>query len=132
MGPASPAWWPAARARLDWAVAGLAVASPFSAWFAKLSGEAFRRRLIHDRVSSPAVLAKIAQHQSYGTATLWWTIGLSLVALALVYYGWRPPSTIPPSLLLGAAVVATVLGLIVGYYVFRTGDTGAHIAWSGY
>jgi hypothetical protein len=28
-------------------------------------------------------------------------------------------------------VLTVALGAATGYYVFRTGDTGAHIVWSG-
>jgi uncharacterized membrane protein len=125
--------WPAARNRLDWAVAGLAVIAPFSVWFARLSGEDLRQRLIDRRLVSPEGLLKIDQHQSYGETTLWWTIGLGVVALLMLGYV-RSRRGKPTSVPLGAlfAVVTFVLAGITGYYVFRTGDTGAHSVWSGF
>jgi hypothetical protein len=29
-------------------------------------------------------------------------------------------------------VLVVMVGVLNGYYLFRTGDTGAHIAWKGY
>jgi hypothetical protein len=123
--------WPAARSRLDWAVAGLAIVAPLSVWFAKVSGQNFQQRLINRHLTSPVLLAKIATHQSYGTKTLWWTIALAVVALLLVAYVRRGgPISLPTS---GAfAIVTIVLAVFTGYYVVRTGDTGAHIVWTGF
>ena len=80
------ALWPAARNRLDWALARLAIVAPIAAWFAQISGQNFKQRLIDRKLMSPQNLVKIAQHQSYGTKTLWWTIALAVVALAMLYY----------------------------------------------
>ncbi len=125
--------WPAVRDRITWAVLGLAVIAPFAAWFAKLSGDAFRRRLIAKHLASPQVLAKITVHQSYGNHTFWWTIALGLATLAMIGYVWRYQPTPPNRVItIGTAAVVIVLGVVTGYYVFRTGDTGAHIAWQGY
>ena len=127
------ALWPAARSRLDWAVAGLAIAAPLSVWFAKVSGQNFRQRLINRHLTSPQVLVKIVQHQSFGTKTLWWTIALGVVALAILYYDRRVRrGTLTDVRWLAGTVVTVVLAGIAGYYVFRTGDTGAHIVWSGF
>lgn len=127
------ALWPAARTRLDWAVAGLAIVAPLSVWFAKVSGQNFRQRLINRKLTSPETLVKINQHQSFGTTTLWWTLGLAVFALVMVAYIRRQKgnrTTMPTSI--GFIVVALVLAGFTGYYVFRTGDTGAHIVWTGF
>ncbi len=128
------ALWPAARNRLDWALALLAVAAPIAAWFARISGLNFKQRLIDRKLTSPQNLVKIAQHQSYGTKTLWWTVALAVVALAMLYYDRfvRRGARFSDPVWLVGTVVTIVLGTIVGYYVFRTGDTGAHIVWSGF
>ncbi len=127
------ALWPAVRPKLDWALAGLAVAAPISVWFAKISGQNFRQRLIDRRLTSPVMLDKIAQHQSYGTKTLWWTIGLGIVALVLLYLarGGRLGRR-RAAMWLAGCVVTVGVAAFAGYYVFRTGDTGAHIVWSGF
>lgn len=127
--------WPAARPRIGWAVTALSVVGPFSALFAFLSGRAFKARLIKDKVASPTILSKVTQHQSFGTNTMWFTIALGVVTLALIVYTWRiarAGRTVPSAVWMGGAVLTIILGVITGYYVFRTGDTGAHIAWGGY
>lgn len=124
---------PAARGRLDWALAGLAIVAPFAVWFAKISGQNFRQRLIDRKLISPQILVKINQHMSYGTTTLWWTIALAVVALALLYYDKkiRKGAFNDVTWIIGTVVLLVLAGF-TGYYIFRTGDTGAHIVWSGF
>ena len=133
VGAVAFAIWPPVRGRIGWAVAVLAVIGPLSALFARLSGLSLRQHLINKGFSGP-IIAKINQHMSYGTNTLWWTIALSVVTLILVGYLWRavPTGGIESIPVRAAGIVVTVaLGVVTGYYVFKTGDTGAHIVWSG-
>ena len=137
--------WPPFHSRIGWAVLALAIIAPFSALFAKLSGQDLRNRLIARHEVSPAVLVKITQHNSYGNHTFWWTIGLGVATLLVLGYYWRLGHTAsapagdatagaaaaPAAFRIGATVVTLVLGVSGGYYVFKTGDTGAHIVWSG-
>jgi uncharacterized membrane protein len=118
---------PRLRQRIAWAVVALAVVAPCCALFAKLSGDAFRSRLIRRGTTSPEILAKISQHQSYGTTCLYLVAGLALVTLVFVLLRSRPAV-----LSVGLTVIAIGLSLATGYYVFRTGDTGAHIVWQGF
>jgi hypothetical protein len=125
--------WPRARGRIGWAVAALAVIGPLCALFAKLSGQNLRQHLINKGFSGP-IITKINQHMSYGTTTLWWTIALGVVTLIIVGSVWRAgPAGGTESIAVRAAgvVVTIALGVVTGYYVFRTGDTGAHIVWTG-
>jgi hypothetical protein len=127
------ALWPRARGRIGWAVVALAIIGPLSALFAKLSGQDLRQHLIDSGLSGP-ILTKINQHMSYGTNTLWWTIGLGVATLVVVGYLWRavPAGGTESVPIRAAGVVVTVaLGVVTGYYVFKTGDTGAHIVWTG-
>jgi hypothetical protein len=147
---------PYVRRLIAWLVVALAVVAPLAALFSKLSGDAFRARLIRNGTVGQPVLDKISQHSSYGNNTLYFSIGLSVAMLALVavqVLRSRRPATAGAA---GAAagdgeeahkadqpakgwiVVAAVLtvavlvvGAFTGYYVFKTGDTGAHIVWSG-
>jgi hypothetical protein len=116
---------PGLRARLGWVGVVLAVLAPLSAFGAKLTGDAFRARLA--RIQPRAPFDKIDAHRALGTATLYWTIGLALLVLALVLVRRRPGW-------LGVVLVVAVLGvgLVTGYYVYRTGDSAAHIVWTGY
>ena len=127
---AVPSW----RKRIDWAVIALAVLAPISALIAKLSGQNLRNDLIAKGYSG-AALAKIDQHMGFGNMTLWFSIALGVVALALVGYVWRTARTPDASehslARLGGLVVTVVLGAFLGYYVFRTGDSGAHNVWDG-
>jgi hypothetical protein len=140
--------WPPFHSRIGWAVLALAIVAPFSALFAKLSGQDLRNRLIARHEVSPKGLAQITQHNSYGNHTFWWTIGLGVATLLVLGYYWQLSRTAPapdgdatttagiaaaaPAVFrIGATVVTLVLGVIVGYYVFKTGDTGAHIVWTG-
>jgi len=123
--------WPAVRGRIDWAVAALAVIGPFAALFAVLSGNNLRQRLIGN--TTTGLLAdKITKHQALGHDTLWFTIALGVVTLAMVGYAWqvkRAGGGETTLVRVGSVVVTVVLGAFVGYYVFRTGDAGAHIVY---
>lgn len=127
---AVPAW----RKKIDWAVVALAIIAPISALIAKLSGQNFRQDLINKGFSGKALL-RIDQHMGFGNMTLWFSIALGVVSLALVGYVWRTGRTAGASenkLVRPLGVVATVvLGAILGYYVFRTGDSGAHNVYDG-
>ncbi len=125
--------WPRVRGRIGWAVAALAIIGPISALFARLSGLNLRQHLINKGFSG-SIITKINQHMSYGTKTLWWTIALGVVTLVIVGYLWRAaPAGGTESIAVRVAsfVVTVALGVVTGYYVFKTGDTGAHIVWNG-
>ena len=127
------ALWPRVRGKIGWAVIVLAIIGPLSALFAKLSGQDLRQHLIDGGLTGPT-LTKINQHMSYGTNTLWWTIALGVVTLVVIGYLWRAvPAGGTESIAVRAvgSVVTVALGVVAGYYVFKTGDTGAHIVWTG-
>ena len=127
---AVPQW----RKKIDWAVLILAVIAPISALIAKLSGQALRTDLIAKGYSGKP-LANIDKHMGFGNMTLWLSIALGVVALALVGYVWRTGRTPGASEHVLArpigVVVTVVLGAFLGYYVYRTGDSGAHNVWDG-
>jgi hypothetical protein len=122
--------WPPYHARITWAVLALAVVAPFAALFAKLSGQDLRNQLIARHLTSPELLGKIAVHNSYGNKAFWWTLALGIITLALLAY-YRRAGTSSTAVRAGATAVTVIVGAIVGYYVFKTGDTGAHIVWQG-
>jgi hypothetical protein len=128
-----PRW----RGRVDWAVVLLAIATPVSCLLARQSGLALRARLIREHAVSTQDLAKIDAHQSYGTRALLLSCLLGLLVLAMVGVqvarrrrsagagtGFDPLS-------IGVFAVTVAASAVTGYYVFRTGDTGAHIVWQG-
>lgn len=137
---------PRLRNRLDWAVAGLGIVAPISCVLSRQSGIAFFNRLQREKAVSAGDITKINQHQSFGTRTMIITIVLGVIALALVALhvarvrraaanssahaagggaaGFSAAS-------LGLAVVGLIVAVAAGYYVFKTGDSGAHIVWQG-
>jgi hypothetical protein len=129
---------PFVRPHTRWVVGLLALVTPISALLAKLSGDAFFRRGRDRGDITPEFVPTIENHRQFGTWTLYATIALGIVALALVYFvGPRvaaatagaggSPRTL--SIVLGAlALVAAGVSL---YYVIRTGDSGAKAVWTG-
>jgi hypothetical protein len=130
---------PFVRPHIRWALGLLALATPIAALLAKLSGDAFFARLrSRDRVT-PEFLPKLEAHRHFGTLTLYATIVLAILTLALVYFvaprfaaaraADGAGSTRVLSLVLGAlSLVAAAVSL---YYVVRTGDSGAKAVWTG-
>lgn len=130
---------PFVRPHTRWVLGLLAVATPISTWFTKLSGDAFFERLeSRDRIS-PEYYPRLEEHGNLGDLTLYATIALGVLTLALVFLV-RPRNAATDAARPGAGrrVLAVVLGLLCVvaagvslYYVIRTGDTGAHAVWEG-
>lgn len=122
---------PFVRRWIAWAVVGLAVVAPFAAWFATLSGNAFRNRLAGQGMAAET-LAKIDEHQDFGDRTLWATVALAVVAVLLVALQrlWSTGTGSAKrwvTILVSAGVLA--LSAVSLYYVYKTGDSGARIVW---
>src|SRR5262249_868929 len=101
-------------------------------------------------LASPALQAKISQHQSWGTNTMWIVLALGLAVLILAILvaprAQARQRRTPDDTLVerarrsaGSMVAQVVMGLIVivlagvsVYYVYRTGDSGARMVWSGF
>ena len=120
------------RPKLGWAVALLAVAAPASAFVAKTSGTELYNRLISEERVSPAGRQILDSHMDYGTLTMWLSIALGVVSLILVVLTVRNPRALPKLADLAFAVVVLVLAAFNGYYVFKTGDSGATAVWGTY
>jgi hypothetical protein len=140
------AFVPFTRRSIGWFVWAILFVAPGCALLAKLSGDAFRARLVRRGTATPAFLPQIDQHRSYGTMTLYLTLGLSVVMVilllahragAVAQSGAQagapqrlliaPNGSMPLGLVLAVLVLAVAVA--TGYYVFKTGDTGAHIVW---
>jgi hypothetical protein len=133
---------PFARRYIAWFVVGVAVVAPAAALFAKLSGDAFRARLVRNNAGGD-LLVKIDEHMGFGTNALYASLTLGVLMLLLVWVQSRrsrPRDTDDNAEPAGGgsmvlAVIVTIITVLAagaaGYYVFRTGDTGAHIVWSG-
>jgi uncharacterized membrane protein len=114
---------PRFRDRLGWLAVALAVVAPLATLGAKLSGDAFRARLAN-RGASGNLLSQVDSHRTLGTITLYVVVALGLVVLALVLL--RAPAR---AVSLVLSVLTVGLALVSAYYIYRTGDAGARIAW---
>lgn len=119
------------RPRIDWAVLLLAIVAPISTFVAMESGEKLRDRLIAQGISGRGAEI-INEHMSFGTRTFWFSLALGVVSLIMVLAHMRRPGALPRVADLGLAVIMVVLAVISGYYVYRTGDSGATAVWGKY
>jgi hypothetical protein len=124
------AFVPRVRPKMGWAAAALIVVGPGAAWAARLSGQAFLARLERRGTRSGSFHEQILSHQTLGTFTSWFSLGLAAATLLLML---QANSSVKGNQPLSWALRIVVLGLAAttGYYVFKTGDSGAHIVWNG-
>ncbi|MEU1363577.1 DUF2231 domain-containing protein [Micromonospora zamorensis] len=130
---------PPIRPHTRWVLGLLAVGAPLAALLAKLSGDAFFERMRAANRVTPEFLPTLETHQEFGDITLWATIGLAIVALALVRFvppraaettatdGGRSSRLLTPAL----QVLSLLAAAVTVYYVIRTGDSGAKAVWEG-
>jgi uncharacterized membrane protein len=116
---------PRLRDRIGWLTVILAFLAPLTALAAKITGDAFRARIA--QISPHARFDLIDGHRHLGTLTLYWTIGLALLTLAMVLIKNKPAVL---NIVLTVLVIG--VGLATAYYVYRTGDSAARIVWPGY
>lgn len=130
---------PFIRPHTRWVLGLLAVITPISALFAKLSGDAFFRRLeSRDRISAE-YYPRLQEHGDLGDMTLYTTIVLAVLALALAILvapkgaadAAAQPAKAARLLPLVLAALSLVAGAVSLYYLIRTGHTGAHAVWDG-
>jgi hypothetical protein len=136
------AFLPRWRHHVIWAVAALVVVAPGAALLAKLSGDALRARLVRRNEVSPESLTAIDTHRSYGTMTVYLTAGLSVLMIIMLLAQRAAAKATTSGLLIqpgGSMVLGVLLSILVvvgavatGYYIFKTGDTGAHVVWGSY
>jgi hypothetical protein len=120
-----PRW----RGRIGWAAVLLAIAAPVTTWVTKESGEALRDRLVANGMSGPP-LELIDDHMGYGTLTFYFALALGIVTLLMVFLTLRrTEKPLPRVADLGLTVIMVALAAVSGYYVFKTGDSGAQAVW---
>jgi uncharacterized membrane protein len=123
-----PRW----RSRIGWAVLLLAIVAPVCAFVTRESGVKFYNRVIGRGVSAKG-RELLDQHMYFGTRTMWFSIALGVVTLVMVVATLRlARMSLPRVADVGLAVITVALAAISGYYVFRTGDSGAHVVWGTY
>ncbi|GIE81677.1 hypothetical protein Aph02nite_76270 [Actinoplanes philippinensis] len=116
------------RATIGRAVVLLAVTAPITALVAVLSGDKLHERLLGQGLQGRGAQI-INDHMAFGTMTFWFSLALGVVTLILVLAARRRPGSMPRVADRGLAVVMVVLAAITGYYVYRTGDSGAAAVW---
>ncbi|MFG2037541.1 hypothetical protein [Dactylosporangium sp. NPDC048998] len=126
--------WPASRRHTRWPLVVFALAAPGATFFAKESGETFSA---NRAFQAPQMKALIAQHEVYADRLFLFVFLLTLVALVMAFMipataGGRVWIKAPSAAHWAAAVLAVVLSGASMYYCYRTGDSGAHMAWSGF
>lgn len=119
------------RAKIGWAVLLLAVIAPITALVAMLSGNKLHERLLEQGLKGRGAEI-INDHMGFGTRTFWFSLALGVVTLVLVLAAQRRSGSLPRVADLGLAVVMVALAAITGYYVYRTGDSGATAVWGQY
>lgn len=122
-----------------WAVAGLAVAGPVGAYFAKESGEKLFDMLVAKSYPKE-IMDQVNTHLAYGDTTFNFSLGLGAATLLLVFVsifgdrmapaGKTRRGSLYATIVLSLAVL--VLAGFTGYYAFKTGDTGSHIVWGSF
>jgi hypothetical protein len=129
--------WPAARRRLAWPTAVLAVVTLVSVPLATEAGDWLEHRI----ASTPLV----REHAELGDTLLPWAIGLAVLAvLVAARQQWTrraerraseagPAERRPRGRLLSAALAVVAIALAGGSVVsvYRIGDSGARAAWTG-
>jgi uncharacterized membrane protein len=122
---------PRLRPRIGWIMFLLAIIGPICTYVAKESGQKFYERVTKNGVSAKGK-EMLDAHMGFGDMTVWFTLALGLATLLMVIITLRKSSSLPRVADLGLAVIVVALAAISGYYVFRTGDSGAHVVWGTY
>jgi uncharacterized membrane protein len=123
-----PRW----RSRIGWAALLLAIVAPVCAFVTRESGLKLYER-VKARGISPAGRRILDSHMNFGTLTMWFTIALGAVTLVMVLATLRRPGNrLARAADVGLAVIMVALAAITGYYVYRTGDSGATAVWGTY
>jgi uncharacterized membrane protein len=117
------------RPKIGWAVLLLSIAAPASTFVAKESGEKLYDRLIGQGLKGKGKEI-LDDHMSFGSTTFWLTLALGVVSIVMVLLVRR--GGLPKIAEWALAAVMVVLAVLSGYYVYRTGDSGATAVWGQY
>ena len=118
------------RPKIGWAVLLLGIVAPICTFVAKESGEKLYDRLAPNMSANGKVI--LDDHMHFGTMTFWFTLALGLVSIVMVVLTRREKNSTPKAVQWVLAAAMVVLALIAGYYVYRTGDSGAKAVWGTY
>lgn len=126
--------WPASRRHIRWPLVAFAIAAPGAVFFAKESGEQFRAS---PNFQSEQLQAGIGQHEDLANVLLLVVFALTVVALVMAFTVPVAADGVarikaPAAAQWGIAGLSVVLAAVTMYYCYRTGDSGAHLVWSGF
>lgn len=128
---------PVARTHIRWVLAALAVVTPLSALFTKLAGDALFDRMDAAGAITEGFYPVLEEHGQLGTNTMWASMALGLLTLALVFllrpqdaalYARDEPGARQPLLLALRLLTLAAAGVSL-YFVLRAGDSGARAVW---
>ena len=75
-------------------------------------------------------LEAIDEHMGFGRMTFFLSLGLGIVTLVMLFLTLRRADRpLPRAANLGLVVIMVALAAVSGYYVFKTGDSGAQAVW---
>ena len=118
------AFWPAARRRFVWLVLAFAAVTLVLTPLTTEAGE-----WLYNEQSQPSPI--LQEHAARGHWMIYFSIGLLVVAIALVVLHWLTSRSDKPRT--AAAVIVAVLALAIGVSsivgVVRIGDAGAEAVW---
>src|SRR5262249_8087955 len=103
--------------------------TPITCFVTKESGEKLYDRQVGNGMKGKP-LDDLNKHMDFGTHTFWWVLALGVVTLVMVLLTWGTRS-LPMIASAAGSVVMIVLAVLAGYYVYRTGDSGATVVWKG-
>jgi uncharacterized membrane protein len=100
------------------------VITPITTFVTRESGEK-----LFDRLAAQGMKAdqNLNDHMHLGSVTFWFTLALGVVSLVQVVLVRR--GALPKIVEWVLSAVLVVLAVISIYYVYRTGDSGAHAVW---
>ena len=118
------------RPKIGWAVLLLGIVAPICTFVAKESGEKLYDRLAPNMSANGKVI--LDDHMHFGTNTFWFSLALGVVSIVMVLLTRSGSGSAPKIVqwVLSAAMV--VLAALAGYFVYRTGDSGATAVWGQY
>ena len=119
------------RPRIAWAVGLLAIITPICCFVSMESGEKLLDRLTAQGLKGKG-LEILNDHMGFGRTTFWFVLALGVITLITVLLTARRETRLPGIANIGLAVVMIALAAVSGYYVFRTGDSGATAVWGQY
>ena len=126
--------WAGARRHIRWPMIVLAVATPGAVFAAKESGESFKES---PNFQATEIQKTIGQHEGFGNTLFLVVAGLAVLTLVMAF---MIATTADGTAAIKAPVavhwiviaLTVILAAAALFYVFKAGDTGAHLVWSGF